>query len=378
MQIWIIFNYNLYESKRHFALHLGEAMRRAGIEVRMIDWMKEPNPTPAKSPPDLCCSFNRVIPDKEGKFFWDGKRLPFLSILVDPALYDLNLTKSPFSYLSCVDRADLEFLDRVPFKRAFFWPHAVERELTAAPEQERPYDVTFLGSSYDPEGLRTAWQEKYPTEMQRKIEEAIEITLTEPLTPFWEAVRRVRVDAQDFLKICTLVDNYVRGVDRLELIRAVAKIPSIKVHVFGGSCWREETPIMGWSHYLGGNVLVHPAISYPEALEVMKQSKICLNSSPFFKKGSHERILAGLACGSFVVTTESEWVREQFLDGEELLLYRPKQWEAIQDKVAYFLGNETARKEAAAKGRLKVMQHHTWDNRVEELIQFWKSVRSPK
>lgn len=382
-QVWIIINYNLYESKRHFAHGLGEAFERKGIKARYIDLQKAPFEQDKRElnlslPPDLCCSFNRSTPDRNGQFFWDERQIPYLSILVDPVFYDLNLIRSPFSYLSCVDQCDCELLASLNFERAFFWPHGVERELSAH-GSERLYEISFIGSCYDHEGLRKAWQEKYAPPIHALIEEAVEIVLSEAETPFWIAVQRtlerMRIDPKEinFYKICNYVDNYVRGRDRYELINAMSKIPGVKVHLFGGSCWREELPIMGWSHYFSGNpqVVVHPAIPYTEALEVMKRSKICLNSSPFFKKGSHERILAALMCGSLPVSTSSLWTAQQFMDGEELILYRPLHWDDIKENAQHFLANEPARQAAAERGRAKVLQNHTWDTRVDQLLQFF-------
>ncbi|MCE5316505.1 MAG: glycosyltransferase [Parachlamydia sp.] len=382
-QVWIIINYNLYESKRHFAHGLGEAFERKGIKTHYIDLQKAPIDQGMRElalafPPDLCCSFNRVIPERSGQFFWDQRKIPYLSILVDPVFYDLNLLRSPYSYLSCVDQCDTELIASKGFERAFFWPHGVERELSAPQGYERPYDISFIGSCYDHEGLRKAWQAKYSPPIQALIEESVEIVFSEAETPFWLAVQRtlerMRFDPMeiDFHKICTFVDNYVRGRDRYELIRALSKIPDVKVHLFGGSCWREELPILGWSHYFNANsqVVVHPAIPYTEALDVMKRSKISLNSSPFFKKGSHERILTSLMCGSLPVSTMSLWTKQQFTDGQDLLLYRPLHWADINEKVHHFLTDEPARQAAVERGRAKVLQDHTWDSRVDQLLQF--------
>lgn len=387
MIVWIVINYNLYESKRHFSQKLADSFERRGIKVHLIDLQKGPPGSVIEKqklaldfPPDLCCSFNRVIPDRQGAFFWDLQKIPYLSLLLDPAIYDLNLIRSPTGAISCVDENDCELLESKGFKRAFFWPHGVERELAEVDDHKKVYDVVMFGSCYDPEGLRNAWRQKYPPPIQTLIEEAAEMTL-EGETPFWVAVQRtierLRFDPMeiDFRKICTLVDNFVRGVDRLELIRSVAKIPGIKVHLFGGSCWREETPILGWGHYFKGSsqVEVHGALPFTEALEVMKSSRVCLNSSIFFKKGSHERILIGLACGSLVVTSESTWTRREFEDS--LLIYKPKQWQEVNDKIHYLLTHEEERKEMITKGREKVLQGHTWDTRVEQLLKQWNLVR---
>ncbi len=378
-EIWIIVNYNLYESKRYFAAKLAEAFQRYGVNAHILEARNE-NPIAwfnrhqkELGRPDFCCSFNRTPPNKKGQFYWDFLKIPHFSILVDPACYDVNLIQSPYSILSCVDRLDCEYLRKQNFQNIFFWPHAVERELSAPEQQHRPYDVVFFGSSCDPEGMRAAWQAKYPNEIGQLIDEAAEMTLANRPMPFWEATQEALSHAKldpgiiDIKKVNYYVDNYTRGVDRLELIRS---IKDASVHVYGATCWREELPIRGWMQCLGGlpNVTVHPAIPFQESLDILKQSKICLNSMPFFKDGTHERIFTGLACGCLPITNDNLWVAENFVDGEELILFRSKHWDAVNDKVNRFLADEELRKQVVAKGRAKVMREHTWDQRVEQLL----------
>jgi spore maturation protein CgeB len=374
--IWIIINYNLYESKRYFSLKLMEAFTRKGIKTKIIDLGLEHSP-PQKSNqrPDLVCSFNRTVADENGLFYWDRYQIPALSFLVDPAIYDLNLLRSPYSLISCVDQFDCRLIQSQAFDRVFFWAHAVERELAAEPKGERPYDVVFLGSSYDPEGLRRSWETRYSAAKRALIDEAVEKTLAEVETPFWVAVQQVvtrlsiELSSTEFVKICSDVDQYVRGVDRLMLIRSIKDAP---VHVFGGTCWREQIPIQGWPQSLANqpNVHVHPAISFAESLQIVKQSKICLNSMPFFKEGTHERIFTGLACGSLVITTDNLWIRKHFDVGQDLLTYRSKNWASVNEQVNYYLQHPKEREEMVYRGRQKVMLEHTWDKRVEQLIQF--------
>lgn len=376
-EILFIVNYNLYESKRYFTEKLIEALKRRGILCHTLDLQWDtPKEWQAKlgsgRKPDLICSFNRAVYENSGEFFWDRYKVPFLSILVDPALYDINLINSAYSIISCVDRLDCAYIRDRGFNRVFFWPHAVEAELSPG-NKERLYDVVALGSSYDPDGLRHSWQQKYPDSFTDIIEGAAQIALADRSIPFWEAtdlaLKNVKegIESIDLIKLYTLVDNYIRGMDRVELIRS---IKDARVHIFGGTCWREETPIYGWTHYFGNNpnVTIHPSIPFQETLEVLKQSKICLNSMPFFKDGTHERIFTGLACGCLPITTDNMWVSENFIDGKELILYKPLQWSDVNEKVNYYLANPQEREAIAAAGRRKVIANHTWDNRVEELL----------
>ena len=71
---------------------------------------------------------------------------------------------------------------------------------------------------------------------------------------------------------------------------------------------------MDWKKYFEkqSNIIVHDAVPYAESLEIMKQSKIVLNSSIKNKFGAHERIFAGLASGALVLTNENIYLKEYF------------------------------------------------------------------
>jgi spore maturation protein CgeB len=382
-EVWIGVNYNLYESKRYFSAKLAEAFRRKGVAAQIVDVDTQlfqyfaPGGKLRKPKPDFFCSFNRTVPNEKGQFYWDVYNLPHLSILVDPAFYDTNIIHSPLSLISCVDRFDCEFLKGMHYNQAFFLPHAVEPELgshLSFDDNDRPYDVVFLGSSYDPDGLQAAWTSKYPEQNWPLIQSAIETCLKDKRMTFWEAAQWVREqDASNphllsHVRLSFYIDNMVRGIDRVEVIRAIKKA---QVHVFGGTSWRKETPIKGWGQYFihQPNVVVHPAIPFNESLEVLKKSKICLNSMPFFKDGTHERIFTGLACGSLPITTDNLWVEENFVNSVELLLYQPFHWAHIDDLINEYLANGQKRRQIVQQGHAKVMQDHTWDNRVELLLE---------
>jgi glycosyltransferase involved in cell wall biosynthesis len=366
-------HYNLYESKIYFADKFKEALERRGIQAllfnssdgKQIAWPKYY---------DFSCSFNSTLPQPDGRYFWDISKIPHWSILVDPFFYYTDYLKSPLSILSCVDRLDVEHLKNPQFQNAFFWPHAVEPELDFDRKAERPYDVVMLGSCYDEETLKQHWRAGTTPQVVKVIEEAIEIVLGDNHTHIYDATMQAldhyRLSPKEvpLNKILFYVDNYSRGYDRVQLIKS---IKNAQVHVFGGTCWRDEKPILGWSNSLVDmpNVTIHPAVPYAESLEIMKKSKIVLNSTPFFKSGSHERTLTSLACGALPITSDNLWVRENFLDGRDLKIYPPGGWDKVNGWVDDYLQNEKKRMEIVEQGRTVVMNDHTWDNRVETMIK---------
>lgn len=383
-KICFLVNYNLYESKRHFTQKLAEAFNRKAIETKIIDVNEEVLTAETISAlrhyaPTLTCSFNSLLPVSTGKYLWDILEIPHLAVLVDPALYSISLIRSPYSILSCVDRSDESAVRSSQFSNVFFWPHAVEKDIPDPDHDAKSYPVVFFGSCYDYESLRVSWRENHSEKINKVIDDAIEIvfsdkksTLSEALVTAWNLTKPDATDV-DFTELFYCVDYYTRGKDRVELIRS---IQDAEVHVFGDLSKDSAVSVLGWQQYLSqcSNVTVHPSVPFAESLNILRQSKICLNSMPFFKYGSHERVLAGLACGAVPVTTENYYFNEMFKDGEEVVYYSMQNRSSVNEAINTLLADESKRREIANRGRSIVMSEHTWDKRVDLLIQILPSI----
>lgn len=378
-KICLLTNYNLYESKRYFTEKLADALHRKNIETKIIDAREgalgaDTISAIQRFAPDITASFNSLDPIAEKRFLWDFLEIPHVSFLVDPVFYSTFLVESPYSIITCVDRSDLAVLESSNFKSAFFWPHAVERELAFESNTERPLDVVFLGSCYDYESLRVSWQQRNPESINKVLDDAIDlvfshehISLAQALVQAWNASGN-QPGGVDFMTLYYYLDNYTRGKDRVELIRSITDVP---VHVFGELSPDNAVGILGWAPYLAAqkNVTVHPSVPFKEALQIMKQSKIVLNSMPFFRDGTHERIFSALACGGLCITSESIYLRDHFRDGEGVVFYSSKHRKDVNPFINDILKHEHKRQEAVSRGRGKVLSHHTWDVRVSELLE---------
>jgi spore maturation protein CgeB len=377
-KVCFLVNYNLYESKRYFTQKLAEAMNRKGIETRIIDVQEqalsgEIITSIKRYSPDITLSFNSLLPVSETKFLWDFLEIPHLAILVDPALYSIHLTRSPYSILSCVDRSDVEAVKSYQFESVFFLPHAVERELFNFEKRQKKYDVVFLGSCYDYESLRVSWRQRNPEALNKVLDDAIDlvfsdkkISLTKALITAWNH-SKLNYEGVDFTTLFYYLDNYTRGKDRVDLIRS---IKNAKVYIFGETSIDNAVGILGWKQYLSSqkNVVIHPSIPYGAAMEVLRQTKITLNSMPFFKNGSHERVFAGLGCGALPVTTYNNYFNEIFQHGKDILFYQMSNHATLNDEIEELLADENRRVQMVAKGSEKVEKHHTWDARVDQLL----------
>ena len=156
---------------------------------------------------------------------------------------------------------------------------------------------------------------------------------------------------------------YIRGKDRVELVKA---IDEAKVDIFGSA-----ESLTGWKKYLGKkrNIAIHDPVPFEQAIDIMKHSKIVLNSCPWIKNGAHERLFTALACGALPITNENIYLREQFQDGKSIVFYRPNHWDKANHRINEYLANSAKREQVAEHGRNIVMKAHTWDNRAAELIK---------
>jgi len=379
-KVCILVNDNLYNSKRYFSYRLKEALERQGVHCELIDVKSGTLDAEhilfiQNFHPDITLSFSTVacLPDRT--FISDHMQIPHLFILVDPAVYYMKFTQSKYAMISCVDHFDLRFLQTANFKTSFFLPHAVEREMLDIPiDQERQFDVVMIGSCYDHEGLQENWRTNLPASLCNVIEHTIDLTLKDPKKHFTEALvdawgaSGLDFEGINFLQLCNYIDNYLRGKDRVELVRSIR---NVNVHIFGGLYWDEEGKMKSWEHYVGNqkNVTIHKPVGFEEVFSILKQSKICLSSTPFFKYGSHERVFNSLATGCAVITSENGYLREHFSPHDGVGFYNFQYREEVNSIMDHWLACEEDRFKAVQRGRDLVMRGHTWDNRAQSICE---------
>lgn len=369
-------NKSRYNVLSHFTIKLGEALARVGVNCRLLKAEKH-NPKPFlealyNDPPDCTLSFNGLLPDEQGHFFCDFIKIPHVAYLIDSPTQFLVLASSPYTIITNPDRFSCEFFKGLKCENVLFMPHAIERELAPPIDNSsRQYGVTMLSSCIDYEAIASLWPSKYPKAVRDAIYEAIEIAWSDQKTSCIQAFvqtmdrhmaeSRITPGIFNYPEIIDQIEIYAKGKERVELIRA---IKDARVHIFG-------SPLELWKKYLGKqpNVTFHESVNFELAMEVMRQSKIVLNSCVWLKDGTHERILAGLACGALVLTNENIYMREHFKDGQSIAFYQMGKWDKVNQQINEYLAHPEKIKKVANNGRDIVMLHHTWDERAKTLLK---------
>ena len=321
MKIDFLIGQNRYNSTSHFAKAFARALERKGAQTRLHQVSDgqffQIVERIIAEPPDLTCSFSNIQLSNHpiGDFF----SLPHLSILVDPAIYSLHQLKGDYTYISCIDLGDLDFLQKLNFKRAFPLLHAADRAHLTTPSKERPYDVVFFGSCTE-----------HKSEDERVLIAAKRV-LSDKNVSILEALVALDIPDKQLPRYHMEVDLLTRFQDRIELLQS---LKNHRLHIWGTGPWKRYVPC----------ATVHPPIPFEQTLEVMKQAKVVVNSSPRFKRGLHERIVYGSMCGAALLSDSDFGYRRV----EE---YDFSNWEEI-----------------ALMGQAKTLEAHTWDHRAHVLL----------
>lgn len=364
-----------YEVMHHFRKSLSSAFERRGIEVELIDISKltksELFQTIYRASPDYTLAFNGLQPKLGDQFLSDELQIPHVAWLVDSAHYFDQMAKGAFNLIISPDQYSADQHRSWGSSHSYFLPHAFEAALATPPGGERPFPIVFLGTLLDPTEIHNAWKRSMPPNHVDAMVRAAETVLKDPNLSYQEALKDMMekdpsfwgpLTFSDLKNLYISFDLYVRARDRIELLKSLEGLP---VHIFGNTQGKAR-----WEDFLDvkkGDYTIHPAVDFPQSVEIMKQAQIVLNSSPMFKTGAHERIFYGLGSGAAVLTNKTAWIHDHYIENEEILLYDFKS-NANREKIEELLFHPEKLVQIAQKGQEKVMKQDTWDQRAASLL----------
>jgi spore maturation protein CgeB len=73
-----------------------------------------------------------------------------------------------------------------------------------------------------------------------------------------------------------------------------------------------------------------------------------------------------MGSGVFVLSHDYKEIEKEFTPGEHLDIFTD--YEDLKSKINYYLANDGVREAIALKGYNHVHINHTWDNRINELL----------
>lgn len=318
---------------------------------------------------DFCLTFNNMAVARRlqnGEYLWDYLNIPCFDYMFDHPLYFFDTFDAPPSsaVVTCVDRRHTEYVKRFypGVKNCFFFPLAGEELFREEiiPWQERSLQALYVGSlKKNPQAAEDAFSRKITRLLCSHTELTVEEAIEQLLGPVDEITLKKTLEKYRY---CDLNTN---SVFRENLVRVLVKA-GIHVTVYG-SGWEEcdfsDSPFF---HYQG-------LISQEECILKMQDTRFVLNSMPWFKDGTHDRVYNAMLAHALCITDPSGYLAEEFKDGEDILYYSLDEMEKLPELICYYEDHPEEAVCIIERGYQKAVLSHTWQNRsIELLTRFFK------
>lgn len=374
-----------YDATRLFIDEMAEAFRRRGYVTTVIDGLMAEDlcqtfsAAAAQGQTDLVYTVNVLgdFRDRRGRSVGQIFNAPHVVQFVDSPLTHLDWLQgaAPESAILTVDPTHVDAV-RSTFgnhhvAHLAFCPHAAvgaPAEADVDPEAfaaRRPIPILFPATFYPLEP--PMWANEGPA-VARVFDSALEIALgaefIPPLDAMDQALRGMGEDPADprhalFRRYSCMVHEQVRKIRRTQLLEAAGKagLP-VFCAGFGYDAWIDKYP----------SLRLAPAMSLTDVAEFMGRSRVVLGANANFGLGSHERPLTAMLAGAAAAADHGGWWVDQFVEDEDMLLYRWRDLDAGVARIAALAADPEAAWRMGRNGQAKVAAGHRFDNRVDTVL----------
>ena len=361
-----------YDVLRCFVDELYYAFTDFGYEAVIIDLLDESssdlfNKTVNKGV-DFIVSFNRqgFSGEINGTPFYEYLKIPFISFMVDsPVHHYANIAiNDVFVLFTCVDRNHVsEIKTNFRAKTVFFMPHGGSIAKNPEKYENRRHDVIFCGSYSGNSYKQTLdWLSRANSSYMTKIfHSLIDIMLNDDTISYQAAWSRCTdADPRKYITFLQYVDIAYRNIVRERVLESLTAA-GVKITCFGNG-WENST----FTKY--DNFICKPSVNFWDTVEEIGNAKICLNISPMFKNGSHERVFTAMLSGSVCLTDENIYLKELLIDNEDILFYSPSRLQDMPQIVVDILNDTDRLSCISQRAYKKALNSYTWKNRAEYII----------
>lgn len=395
-----VFIKNAVETLGYFSRQIAMEFEQAGIATYFVDYDRlvetvegvwrfaEKGRTAFVTFNFVGISGEEIFIEENGRYLWENCGMRCLNILVDHPLYyhsRLETPPVPDMHIFCVDREHVAYVKRFyPEIPVDFLPLAGNVKLMEADSdmgadmggfwgegyKARKYDLVFTGN-YTPvehlyreiEGLEPDYQQFYRDIMEdliahpgQSMDAVMEAHIHRELGEVPDRDKRSAMAGMVFIDIC--VRSYFRG----KIIRELAE-SGVKVHVFGAkwdalSCKKPENIISTGRE-----------VDSLTCVEAVRNAKISLNIMPWFKDGAHDRVFTAMLQGTVSLTDDSRYLREQLVDGEDVVFFSLEDIPRLSEAVRRLLAEPEGAVRIAENGYKKAKAQHTWRVRAQSLME---------
>jgi hypothetical protein len=371
------------ETLEYFTLRMGEAFTRMGYAVFYLD-LKD-----VKQSARRVCKFIKPgetalvtfnfegLEKEEGVYangtgyIWDAYGIPCYNIAADhPYYYHDRLCDLPEKYYHIsIDRLQEKYFKEFypEYTHRGFLPLAGTALSNGQKSKSRPVDVILTGNYTPP-----SFCEPYIHQINEEYAAFYQGIIDELIKKPWQTVEEVALrhceremgkndnkDLRIALHRMIFIDLYIRNYWRGAVVRALVEA-GIAVDVYGKgwealSCSHKE------------NLRLHPQTDSITCLKEIGRAKISVNVMPWFKDGAHDRVFNSILNGAVSVSDGSRYLCEELKEGEGVCYYELTDLKKMVQKVKDLLQDEKQMQDIVSKGKEKVLDMHTWEQRAKTL-----------
>jgi len=391
MRIVLYKGQSQYGSLRLHVDQLAGALARMGHEAIVVDLLESDwiaRLTAAISRPvQFFYGFNGMASDlqSEGQSLYERLNAAYISLYVDHPVHlwprlDIKFNRHIVSFL---DRTHVELVRRYfpddHFAAVSFMPPGANLLRELEPEafdrwESRSIPLLLTGTYRgEPGRAWRSWEQGFLTQL---FDEAVERILAEDMLSVDAALDRVLYDWNMGLSLqvrrnLTLkaveIHRYIEAYRRHQLLH-VLKDAGVPITVYG----------KGWEPYLGTfrNIDWRGEGSFLETLDLLRQTRLVLNSNNNFVAGGHERVFAAQAAGAAVISDISAFYASEFQEGQDIHLYRWTRIQDVPDIITSALAEPARLARLARAGWERTKIHHSWDVRARHILGLYEAVNS--
>jgi hypothetical protein len=234
-------------------------------------------------------------------------------------------------------------------------------------EKKRDIDFLFSGSLRTP--TQRSWREYGDNSLSTLLDDAVDLSLSQETLSFDDALDTALKELKytlaprhrKWLAMNTIIAHrFIETNRRFRLMETLneAGVPLTIV----GSGWEQYEQQFSAFTFLGeGNA--------QETVELMKRTRMVLNSSNNFIEGAHERVFAAQAAGAAVISDISTFYLSEYQEGQNILFYRWNQLNELPDLMVAYQKAPGQLANIALNGWNHLRAHHSWTHRAQKIVE---------
>lgn len=268
----------------------------------------------------------------------------------------------PNFYLFNISPADNEPLSKFfPELKHTYIPSAVDLGLWKKKDVEKDIDVVFLSSIFDYEAKIEELKNSLAPVVFELLMMMYETWMAAPTISFWELYSIFNKESGlvfDINQYYFMFKNLAYLVSFAKRAQMIEKLQDFNVKVYGSGPW--EKYVKGKVQYMGECDLL-------QSVDVMNRSKIVLHSHPAqLSAGLHDRILNASAVESFVLSSNTKSIENEFKDS--MGYYNLADFADLQTNLEHYLKDDEERISMTKIANQITVNHHSWEERAKLIL----------